>query len=194
MPRTVAFLRAINVGGHVVRMETLREVAESLGLRGVETFLASGNLVFDGDAAAGLRERLEASLRATLGYDVAVFLRNGSEVAAIARCRPFPEADQAAAAAGAFCVGFLDAPLTPGAERTLMAFRTELDDFRASGREFYWLCRVKQSESAFTAGAFEKATGLLATLRGMNSLRRLAERLEGTPNQATAPTRKPRGQ
>ena len=53
MPRTVAFLGAINVGGHVVRMETLREVSESLGLRGVETFLASGNLIFDGDAAAG---------------------------------------------------------------------------------------------------------------------------------------------
>ena len=187
MPRTVAFLRAINVGGHVVRMERLREVATALGLRGVETFLASGNLIFDGEATAGLGGRLEAGLRAALGYDVAVFLRGEAELAALVHGHPFPEADLAVA--GAYCVGFLDAPLTPEAERILMAFRTDQDAFRTSGRAFHWLCRVKQHESAFTAAAFEKATGLRATLRGMNTLRRLAERLEAP----SARTRPPRG-
>ena len=43
----VAFLRAINVGGHVVKMEVLRAHFESLGLSSVDTFIASGNVIFD---------------------------------------------------------------------------------------------------------------------------------------------------
>jgi uncharacterized protein (DUF1697 family) len=48
MPKQIAFFRAINVGGHNVTMEQLRSLFEALGLKGVETFLASGNVLFDG--------------------------------------------------------------------------------------------------------------------------------------------------
>ena len=48
MPRFVAFLLAINVGkGHVVKMDSLRRAFESLGFSKVETFIASGNVIFD---------------------------------------------------------------------------------------------------------------------------------------------------
>ena len=48
MPRYIAFLRAINVGGrHTVKMDFLRDFFESLGFSNVETFIASGNVVFD---------------------------------------------------------------------------------------------------------------------------------------------------
>ena len=48
--RLVAFLRAINVGGHNVKMDRLRELFEALGLTNVETFIASGNVIFDSPA------------------------------------------------------------------------------------------------------------------------------------------------
>ena len=47
MARYAAFLRAINVGGHVVKMEVLRAAFEDLGFAGVETFIASGNVIFE---------------------------------------------------------------------------------------------------------------------------------------------------
>ena len=47
MPRYVAFLRAINVGGHVVKMERLRALFEDLGFAKVETLIASGNVIFE---------------------------------------------------------------------------------------------------------------------------------------------------
>ena len=48
MARFVAFLRAINVdGSRAVRMETLRRIFESFGFAKVDTFLASGNVVFE---------------------------------------------------------------------------------------------------------------------------------------------------
>jgi uncharacterized protein (DUF1697 family) len=48
MSKFVAFLRAINVGGdRTVKMQSLRQVFESLGCSRVTTFIASGNVVFD---------------------------------------------------------------------------------------------------------------------------------------------------
>ena len=47
MPRYVALLRGINVGGrNKVAMAELRRVAESLGHTEVVTYIQSGNLVF----------------------------------------------------------------------------------------------------------------------------------------------------
>ena len=43
----MALLRAINVGGHTVRMDRLRAIFESLRFRDVETVIASGNIVFE---------------------------------------------------------------------------------------------------------------------------------------------------
>ena len=44
--RFIAFLRALNVGGHVVKMDALKRHFERLGFADVETFIASGNVVF----------------------------------------------------------------------------------------------------------------------------------------------------
>ncbi len=45
MPKYIAFLRAINVGGHTVKMDYLRVLFETLGFSDVETFIASGNVI-----------------------------------------------------------------------------------------------------------------------------------------------------
>jgi uncharacterized protein (DUF1697 family) len=47
MLRCLAFLRAINVGGHIVKMEFLRDLFERLGFSNVKTFIASGNVMFE---------------------------------------------------------------------------------------------------------------------------------------------------
>ena len=53
MPRYVAFLRAINVGGHIVKMDQLRKLFTQLGLTDVETFIASGNVLFTSPSKSG---------------------------------------------------------------------------------------------------------------------------------------------
>ena len=68
----------------------------------------------------------------------------------------------------------IEAQLGPVALAGLKAFESEFDTFAAQGREAYWLCRVKQSESRFANAVFEKALGLTATWRGINTLQRLA--------------------
>jgi uncharacterized protein (DUF1697 family) len=47
MPVFVSMLRGVNVGGHnKIKMEELRALYESLGMRDAQTYIQSGNVVF----------------------------------------------------------------------------------------------------------------------------------------------------
>jgi len=175
MPRYVAFLRAINVGGsNVVRMEDLRRKFEALGFKGVETFIASGNVIFTSPSrdAAALERKIERHLEKALGYEVSVFLRTDAQVAAVAAQKPFTDARRQSA--GAFCVGFLAAPLPPPAATSVLALKNAVDDFHIDGREIYWLCTKRQSESTFSNALLEKTVKARSTFRGFNTVQKLA--------------------
>ena len=174
MSKTFAFLRAINVGGHTVTMAQLKALFDELGMENVETFIASGNVVFEGatETEATLQRRIEGHLRQALGYEVVTFLRTTRELAALVKGCPFEEAE--VASAESLNVALLQAPLTEEAEARLQALVSEVDLFRASGREVWWLCSVAQSESTFSNTVFEKVLKVRATFRGFNTLKRLA--------------------
>ncbi len=174
MPRYIALLRAINVGGHTVKMEKLRVLFESLQFSGVQTFIASGNVIFESNSKApeNLKSKIEHCLQKALGYDVVTFLRTDAEVTAVAQYKPFP--DSAVKSAVAFNVGFLAAPLTLESKHALMKFNSAIDDFQTHGREIYWLCKKKQSESTFSNAVLERALGIRATFRGRNTVMKLA--------------------
>src|SRR5258706_16228553 len=97
MPRYVAMLRAINVGGTTVKMERLRALFEQMGLTEVETFIASGNVIFGAGRSkpAALEARIARELEQSLGYAVGVFVRSLAELAAIAQHQPFAAAASA---------------------------------------------------------------------------------------------------
>lgn len=174
MSRYIAFLRAINVGGHTVKMDTLRQLFESLGFSGVETFIASGNVVFETTTqdARALEKKIEHKLQETLGYEVATFIRTDAELADIANYRPFRQADLDTAVA--LNIAFLADPLDARSKQKLMALRTDIDDFHIHGREIYWSCLKKQSESTFSNAVLEKTLGRRSTLRGADTVKKMA--------------------
>jgi uncharacterized protein (DUF1697 family) len=174
MPRLFAFLRAINVGGHTVTMKALCGTFISLGFSDAESFIASGNVVFSSRSGGGraLEKRIEDALRRSLGYEVATFVRTAQEVSAIARYEPFTASKRQAA--GALVVGFVAEPLGSAGIRALEGLKTDIDDFEVRGREIYWLCRRKQSESTFSNAVFEKALKVRATFRSVSTVLRLA--------------------
>ena len=174
MAQLFAFLRAINVGGHTVTMARLREVFEDLGILDVETFIASGNVIFRSPSKTpGALERIiEGGLHEALGYEVKTFIRTAPELVALSRYKSFPASR--IRSAGAFCIGFMAQPLDAAAKKSLLALRTDIDDFHLSGREVYWLCKKRQHESKFSNVRFEKATGAKVTFRGANTVAKLA--------------------
>jgi uncharacterized protein (DUF1697 family) len=179
MPRYIAFLRAINVGGHIVKMDHLRQIFESLGFLGVDTFIASGNVIFESavDNAEVLKVQIENKLQDALGYEVATFIRRDVELNRIANEVPFEKSDLDSAMA--LNVAFLAESLDDETIQKIMALRTEIDDFHVREREVYWLCRRKQSESTFSNSVLEKTLGRASTLRGVNTLKKLVGKLVG---------------
>ena len=179
--RLLAFLRAINVGGHNVRMDRLRELFEALGLSNVETFIASGNVIFDSPATNSqvLEKEIEDHLRESLGYEVATFIRSASELRDIASYRPF-EASELDREGNSLYIAFLSSLPGGEAREKLSAFRTEIDDFHVHGREVYWLCRTKMSESTFSGALLEKTVGMPATMRNATTIKRLAAKYPAT--------------
>jgi hypothetical protein len=93
MPRLIAFLRAINVGGRRATRDQLTSCLDSLGFENVTTFRASGNLIFDArrQPETALTKRIDDALTESLGYDVCAFLRTAADVQAIAAHTPFPK-------------------------------------------------------------------------------------------------------
>lgn len=174
MARYVAFLRAVNVGGRIVKMEELRRIFEAAGLKDVQTFIASGNVIFSTSAAstAKVEETVERHLQKTLGYAVPAFVRSVAEVAAAAAHRAFTEND--VAIAGAHIVAFARGPLDATGKKGLAALESPIDRFATRGREIYWLSTPRQGESKLTLVKFERAIGMPATMRSMTSVGKLA--------------------
>lgn len=175
MNRAIAFLRAINVGGHTVKMEVLRGLFEQLGFQRVSSFIASGNLLFDTAEEIGepLEQRIEDHLAQVLGYEVVTFLRNPAQVKEIAQRQLFPEL--LTQSAGALNVGFLKGPLEAGELEILNQLETPIDHLASAGAEVYWLCQVKQSESQLSNVLIERKLRRKMTLRGIKTIKNLAE-------------------
>ncbi len=177
MPHYLAFLRGINLGRRRVKMETLRAHFGDLDFTGVETFIASGNVIFSAPArdAAKLETEIAAHLEKSLGYPVDTFVRTRAEVAAIAVHRPFDQALMSDPA-NTIHVGFLARALTAGQRRGLAACRTPHDEFHVDGREYYWLCReIKSHESKVWTSAELKALRLpSSSMRNLTTVRKLA--------------------
>ena len=88
------------------------------------------------------------------------------------RIEAFPQSQLDAAQA--LNIAFLEGPLDAESVRKLMALRTAIDDFATHEREIYWLCLKKQSESTFSNAVLEKTLRRQATLRGANTVQKMA--------------------
>jgi uncharacterized protein (DUF1697 family) len=90
MTRFVAFLRGINVGGHIVVKATLEKVFNDLGFKNISVYKQSGNIIFESsEAADGLTTKIETALKAAVGFDVPVFLRTLTQLRELAASDPF---------------------------------------------------------------------------------------------------------
>jgi uncharacterized protein (DUF1697 family) len=172
--RYITLLRAINVGrGRTVKMESLRQVFESLGFSKVTTFMASGNVVFETTARniKSLEKKIEKSLQEALGYEVAAFIRTEAELAKIANYKPFLRSKIDAATE--FTIIFLADTVAEESKQNVKALRTDTDEFHVHGREIYWLRRQRPSGSTFSTVPLEKTLGRPFTIRGTTTIKRM---------------------
>ncbi len=175
--RYVAFLRAINVGGRTVKMDRLRSLFEELRFSEVETFIASGNVIFTAASRSpkALEERIERHLKERLGHVVPAFLRTPAGLAEVARQKPFGRVELSPK--GAFLyVGFLKEAPGTAVRRRVMELGSETNAFHVRGREVYWLCRKRSMKALTCMARLERALGAPVTFRMETTVVKLAAR------------------
>ena len=94
MPRYLALLRGINVGGrNKVAMADLRDLATALGHTEVATYIQSGNMVFTSakTSVTRLADALEAEITSRLGVRPAVVVLSAPQLAQVIADNPFPD-------------------------------------------------------------------------------------------------------
>src|SRR5258706_15884570 len=94
MPTYIALLRAVNVGGTgKLPMAELKAMCAAEGFAKVETYIASGNVVFQAGKSAGIvKALLEKRLGAYAGKTVGVVIRAAHEMEEILKANPFAKA------------------------------------------------------------------------------------------------------
>jgi uncharacterized protein (DUF1697 family) len=174
MPRHVAFLRGINVGGHRAESDQLRLCFQRLGFRDVATFRASGNVIFaaDREPARELADRIEAALARSLGYAVPVFLRSASSMRRIAEHEPF-QSGVVEASRGKLQVMFLVAKPAATRRKEVLELASDEDRLAFAGSELYWLPSGGLRDSALDLGAIERTLGP-TTMRTKNTVDQIA--------------------
>jgi uncharacterized protein (DUF1697 family) len=172
MPRYVALLRAINVGGHTVEMKRLAKLFEALGFDEVQTFIASGNVVFSAASGApgALEKRIAAHLAKSLGYAVAAFLRTPAQLAAIVAHRAFAKP----LAGSTLYIGFLGAKHDAAAARQVAALAAPGNEFALHDRTLYWRSTLGMGRNPISGAKLEKALGQPTTLRRDTTVGKLA--------------------
>ncbi|HEY1389215.1 MAG TPA: DUF1697 domain-containing protein [Ktedonobacterales bacterium] len=169
-----ALLRGINVGGHrLIKMADLKAMFEALGFGAAQTYIQSGNVVFQADEAEQpLRERIEQRIAATFGFPVVVALRTHDELARVISDCPFAP-DALAEGEHLYVALLAETPAPTGIER-MLASKTAPDEFRVLGREVYLLYRQNMRATLLTNSLLENRLGVPATSRNWRTLTALA--------------------
>jgi uncharacterized protein (DUF1697 family) len=165
MTKYIALLRAVNVGGTgKLPMSELKAICRDAGFARVETYIASGNIVFESKfPASKVKAELEGRMRAHAGKPVDVFVRSAPEMLAVLKANPFPNSEPKYTYAV-----FLDAPPPPDALAHVSGQTDE--QIRLGKREIYihypgGMGRSKLRIPAAKAG----------TARNMNTVAKLVE-------------------
>lgn len=173
MPLYIALLRGINVGGkNKIKMPELRTALESAGLQKVETYIASGNVLFETERAEEeARAVVENTILDAFGIRLNAMLRTAEEWQRIVREAPFREEDLPEG--GSLQLSLLLAPLTEEQTAKVLAGISSVDEMRIIGRELY----AKLGQSILDSKLMENMGKLKdqVTTRNWNTVKKLAD-------------------
>lgn len=177
MTRYIAILRGINVGtGRKVPMADLNVLLAKLGLKNIQTYIQSGNVVFElvvEESISSLEERLHRSVSETFGFDIPVLVRTSEEVAQCVATNPFlrnkdKETEK-------LYLTFLKVQPDFFLLEKIKEFDFSPDRFEISGKEVFIYCENGYGRTKITNDFFEKKLNVKATTRNWKTVLKLQE-------------------
>jgi uncharacterized protein (DUF1697 family) len=181
MTTIIALLRGVNVtGNHMIKMADLRALCESLGHCNVQTYVQSGNVVFQTSerSHAGLSAKIEAAIEKTHGFRPDVVLRTVPEMREVIAKNPF--AKRKDIEPGKLIITFLATEPVAESRGALSSLKPDPEELHAKGREVYVYFPDGMGRSKFVPvlGRALKGKGTARNWNTVTKLLEMAETLE----------------
>jgi len=172
----ISLLRGVNVGGrHKIKMDALRALYVSLGLRDPQTYIQSGNVVFrtlDRDLPK-LARRIENEIERSYGFRPAVIVRTSSELREVIATNPF--ATRRGIDPSKLLVTFLASDPGPEVRDKVLGIKTDPEELRFVGRELYIYFPNGMARPKLPWPVIEKILKVPGTGRNWNTVTKLLE-------------------
>lgn len=171
MTQYIAFLRGINVGGHnIIKMKEFKLLLLNLGLEKVNTYIQSGNVVFQSDKnAEQLQLIIEREINDVYGYSVTVMIRTASEFAEIINNCPYP-VDSLAEGESVHLALWEKEPAEERIKQ-LLDFKRETEECCLTGKEVYLYLRLGVQDSKLAV--YLQKLGGSVTMRNWKTIKKL---------------------
>jgi len=176
MAAYIAMLRGVNVTGHnTIKMEVLRGLCQGLGFRNVETYVQSGNIVFQAllEIPEAISKRIGETVLRSFGFDTPVIVRTSKEMRNVIGNNPFLK--EKGIDSSKLHVTFLSETAQKGSEKKLETLATNPDRFYPASHEIYLYCPGGYGRTRLSNNAIEKALSVEATTRNWKTTNTLFE-------------------
>lgn len=171
MQTYISMLRGINVSGQKqIRMADLKSLYESLGLTNVQTYVQSGNVVFDSaeQNAAKLTKAIEAQIEATFDFSVPVLIRSADDFKRVIESHPFKNKEP-----NRVLVTFLYKHPEQSKLDDLSDYKDKVDQFALGKQEIFLFCPGGYGKTKLSNTFFEKKLDVVATTRNWKTVNAL---------------------
>lgn len=170
MKTYIALLRGINVGGHKkVPMAMLREVLITSGLKQVQTYIQSGNIIFkSSEKASRLEEIIKNSIQDSFGFEVSVIVKTPDELQTILEDCPFLK-EQTENSFFVILNKVPDAQLVTDVQ----SISYENEQIIIKNNALYFYCSTGYGRTKFNMNTFERKLKVIGTSRNYNTMVKL---------------------
>lgn len=177
MAKYISILRGINVGtGRKVPMADLKKLCENLGLKNVQTYIQSGNILFElaePETIPMLENRLQQAFSGTFGFDIPVIIRSAEEWTESISQNPFLKEENVDI--DRLHLTFLKELPKPELLEKIRLFQFLPDRYEIIGKDVFIFCATGYGTSKLTNPFFESKLKVQATTRNWKTVIKLHE-------------------
>jgi uncharacterized protein (DUF1697 family) len=188
MQKYISILRGINVGGkRKILMKDLKEIYQNLGFLNVETYIQSGNVIFNSEFDSEFESdklnkikistKIEKAIFEKYNFEVPVIIRTKEELLNIQSSNPFIKNEsEKQELINTLHLTFLESiPIAENIAKTKEIESTGLDKFEITGNNVFIFCEGSYHTSKLTNNFFEKKLKTKATTRNWKTIEKLTE-------------------
>ncbi len=178
--RYICMLRGINVSGtKKIKMDALKEMFTESGFRNVQTYIQSGNVIFDFENTniEALQKKISDAILEKFGFDVPAILLKTNELKNSIENNPF-EKDETKDSVHCYVTFLSDIPEKEKIDK-IDAAKYVPDEFVIKDKVVYLFCPKNYGQSKLSNTFFENKLKVSATTRNLRTIRELINLAEG---------------